>query len=337
MKLQNTLILLSILSLSSVATLVYSETLPATTATDAAADTTMAVTDTAVVETSVDTTTAPQQEEPVLSEKEKEFQAKAEQLWNSLDRKTGLITLPGDIATLNVPDTFYYLGPDDAEKVLVEAWGNPPSESKPLGMLMPASMTPYDSNSWAVTIEYSEEGYIKDDDADKIDYDDMLEDMKEATEENSKERVKQGYQSIALVGWAEPPVYDKTEKKLHWAKELKFGDDANHTLNYNIRILGRKGYLLMNFIAGMDQLPEIKSNVQPVLAIAEFNQGHRYSEFNPDLDKVAAYGLGGLIAGTAFVKTGLWAAALVFLKKFFVVIFIVIGAAWKKLAGIFKK
>ncbi|MCB1742863.1 MAG: DUF2167 domain-containing protein, partial [Gammaproteobacteria bacterium] len=56
------------------------------------------------------------------------------------------------------------------------------------------------------------------------------------------------------------------------------------------------------------------------LAMAEFDQGSRYEDFDPSLDKVAAYGIGALVAGKMAAKTGLLAAAIVFLKKFGVVI-----------------
>lgn len=50
----------------------------------------------------------------------------ARKLWNSLDRQTGTIELAGGVATLKVPENFYYLSPQDARKVLEEVWGNPP-------------------------------------------------------------------------------------------------------------------------------------------------------------------------------------------------------------------
>jgi uncharacterized membrane-anchored protein len=81
----------------------------------------------------------------------------------------------------------------------------------------------------------------------------------------------------------------------------------------------------------MDQKPVIKSNIDTVLALADFDQGSRYSDFDPDIDKVAAYGLGALVAGKVIAKTGFLAAALIFLKKFGVIIIIGIGVFLKRL------
>jgi hypothetical protein len=44
----------------------------------------------------------------------------------SLDYQQGKIGLRGGFADLQVPERYYFLGPADAEKVLTEAWENPP-------------------------------------------------------------------------------------------------------------------------------------------------------------------------------------------------------------------
>lgn len=271
-------------------------------------------------------------EETTLTAEQAEYIAWARQLWDSLDRQQGTIKLPNGVATLNVPENFYYLNPADAEKILVEVWGNPPGAgANTLGMLFPIEGTPFDSDNWGVSIEYIEDGYVSDSDADEIDYDDLLADMQESTQDENKVRAEQGYEPIELVGWAENPFYDKQSHKLHWAQELKFGNQSPNTLNYNIRVLGRKGILLLNFIAGMEQKEIIDSKLDSVLALAEFDQGSRYEDFDPSIDKVAAYGLGALVAGKVIAKTGFLAAALIFLKKFGVLIVIAIGALLGKL------
>ncbi len=271
-------------------------------------------------------------EEQALTSEQEQYLAEIKQLWNSLNRQHGDIELPNGVASLSVPESFYYLNPTDSEKVLVEIWGNPPGAgAETLGMLFPSDTTPFDAEAWGVTIEYEEDGYVSDDDADDINYDELLVQMKAESEEASKQRVEYGYEAIELVGWASEPFYDKTSHKLHWAKEIKFGDQEVNTLNYNIRVLGRQGVLVLNFIADMNQKPLIDSKLDTVLALAEFNQGSRYEDFDPSIDKVAAYGLGALVAGKVIAKTGFFALALVFLKKFGVLLVVGIGALFGKL------
>lgn len=254
----------------------------------------------------------------------------ATQVWEALDRKTGKIELAAAKATLEVPENFYFLNSKDAETVLVDVWGNPPG-SKVLGMLFPAELTPFDATAWAVTIEYEEDGYVSDADAADIDYSELLGQMQDDAREASKEREQAGYESIELVGWASTPFYDAQTHKLHWAKELEFGGQEPHTLNYNIRVLGRKGVLVLNFIAGMEQKATIDENLNTVLNLAHFDDGNQYSDFNPEIDKMAAYGIGALVAGKVIAKTGFLALALIFLKKFGVFILVGLAALGKML------
>lgn len=172
---------------------------------------------------------------------------------------------------------------------------------------------------------------MSDEDTDDINYSELLVQMKSDTNLASQERVKQGYEAIELVGWASPPYYDAATHKLHWAKEIKFANRPINTLNYNIRVLGRKGVLVLNFIAQIDQKQLIETNLSSVLALADFDQGSRYSDFDPDIDDVAAYGLGALVAGKVIAKTGFLAAAIIFLKKFAVLFIVAIGAFLKRL------
>lgn len=250
----------------------------------------------------------------------------------NLHFKKGKVVVGDNLATFDLPDSFVFLDGADAEKVL-EAWGNPPREDLPLGMLMPAGVSPFEDAAWAVTVQYEESGYVSDEDAERIDYAEMLKDMQGDLRDANPEREKQGFEPIQLIGWAAPPHYDAAEKKLYWAKELQFGDAKAHTLNYNIRVLGRKGVLVLNFIAGMEQLPEIEKNVGKVLAMTEFNPGSRYVDFNPSMDKVAAYGLGALIAGKVAAKAGLFATLLILLKKLWIVPVLAFG--W--LSRLFKR
>ena len=239
---------------------------------------------------------------------------KAQQFVEGLSYQDGAITLGAGGVQLNVPGGFYFLSPQDARRVIVEAWGNPPATAdNVLGMILPAAKTPLD-DAWGAIITYDEDGYVSDEDAAKIDYTTLLKEMQENTARGSEERVKQGFPAIRLVGWASPPFYDKATHKLHWAKELEFADQPQlHTLNYDVRALGRKGVLKMNFVAGMDQLAEIKSVIPAVMAMPEFQAGSRYTDYVPGVDKVAAYGIGGLIAGKLLSKAGFLVLALAFI------------------------
>lgn len=255
---------------------------------------------------------------------------------SQLDFKRGKIVLPGGMATLNVPENFRYLAPEQTDRILVEAWGNPPG-TETLGMLFPSDVSPLSEEGWGVVITFQEDGYVKDDEAGKINYDELLQQMKDATVEANKERQKRGYESMNLVGWAASPHYDGATHKLYWAKEFNFAGAPMNTLNYDIRMLGRRGVLSFNAVAGMNQLGAIENDMKEVLGFAEFNAGHRYTDFSAGTDKVAAYGIGALIAGKVAAKVGFFKLALGFIlagKKFILLALIpVVGLAKKFFGG----
>jgi uncharacterized membrane-anchored protein len=275
--------------------------------------------------------TAEQPEELVADQEEQGMSE--EEFVASLNFQTGKVIVGDNLASLNLPENLVFLDGEDANRVLVDAWGNPPTDELPLGMILPAGISPLADESWAVTVEFEESGFVSDEDAADIDYAEMLEQLQEETTESNAWRAENGYEPIELLGWAAQPHYDAQGKKLHWAKELRFGDSDINTLNYNIRVLGRKGVLVLNFIANMDQLPEIQANVPAVLAMTEFNGGSRYADFDPDIDQVAAYGIGALIAGKVAAKAGLFATAVLLLKKFWLVPVLLFGWLAKRLTG----
>ena len=251
-----------------------------------------------------------------------------------LTYRTGDVELPNKMATLHLGSRFRYLDPSETEKLLV-GWGNPPG-SETLGAVVPAGVEPFSEEGWAVIVTYDDEGHIDDADAAKIDYDDMLRDMKAGTEEENAARKDAGYEAVHLVGWAEKPRYDSTTKKLYWAQELDFEGSEQHTLNYKVRVLGREGVLSMNAVATMSQLSQIRADMGPLIEVAEFNAGQRYADFNPKTDRLAEYGLGALIAGTVAGKLGLFAklgAFLLAFKKVIIGAVIALGAGLAKFFG----
>ena len=259
-----------------------------------------------------------------------------EQLEAGLKYQNGTVTLRHGLATIHVPPSFRYLGPDDSKRVLTDGWGNPPDAVQGLlGMLVPQGLSPLSQTGWGILITYEEDGYVNDADAASINYGELLKRMQDEAAAQDDQRERQGFARVRIVGWAEPPSYDASAHKLYWAKELAFGVNGEHrTLNYNIRVLGRRGVLVLNAVAAMGQLQSIRGASQSVLAAVDFNEGHRYSDYVPGADKAAAYGIAGLIAGAAAAKAGLfklfWVGILAF-KKIIVVGVIALWAAIKRM------
>lgn len=233
----------------------------------------------------------------------------------SLNPQSGVITLGDGLATIDVGENLLYLSPEDTNRV-VQAWQNPPMPNT-LGMLIPTDRSLFGETNWAVVLTYAEDGWVDDEDADDLDYDELLEEMQNDIEMENEERVQMGLPTMRLLGWAEPPHYDGTTHRLYWAKRLEsdYGGELMTNLNYSTRVLGRRGVLELNAVAGIEMLDEIRGHMGEVLGRVHFETGHRYEDFDPDLDDVAAYGIGALILGKFAAKAGFFAMIGLFLLK----------------------
>lgn len=238
-------------------------------------------------------------------------------LRDSLKPQRGVVAIPKAKAHLNLGKAYYFLGPDEAKRVLVEGWGNPPDAAENvLGIVFPEGKTFLD-DTWGAVITYEETGYVSDKDAKTQDYDKLLADMKAGDAEDNAARAKAGFPPITLVGWAQPPSYDAARHDLIWARELQSGGGANG-LNYDVRHLGRHGVLSLNMVSSMPQLASVRAGAQGLAKTVEFDTGARYADFEKG-DKTAGFGLAGLVAAGAGVavakKAGLIALVLGLGKK----------------------
>ncbi len=258
------------------------------------------------------------------------------QLQANLHPQFGQIAVPGGQARLNLGDDYYFLPAADAKRVLNEVWGNPPDAlTNVLGLVLPKDKTILDK-TWGAVVQYDATGHIDDKDAAGEDYDAVLADLKSGEEESNKAAREAGYAGGSTVGWAQAPTYDRASRTLIWARDIKFDGESEDTLNYDVRTLGREGTLSLNMVDSMANIGLVRAEAAKLGKTVEFMPGQTYADFNPNTDKLADYGLAGLVAGGVGLavakKVGLIGLALVFLKKGFVFLLVGLAAAWKRIA-----
>ncbi|MFD2969606.1 DUF2167 domain-containing protein [Sphingobacterium bambusae] len=258
-------------------------------------------------------------------------QATIEEIEKSLQYSTGTIPLERGNGILQVPKGFQFLNREQSNYVLSTLWGNPEDQDI-IGMLVPEGKGVLHANSWAFTISYDAMGYVEDKDAQEINYDEMLAETKKDLASENENRKAAGYGSVELIGWASKPYYDDSKKVLHWAKEISFQDDSLNTLNYNLRVLGRRGIYLINAVAAIDQLPEVEKSIDPIIASVNFKEGDRYADY-VDGDEVASWTVGSLVAGKILAKAGFFAVLLKFWKVIAVACVGGFSFIWKKITG----
>ncbi len=267
---------------------------------------------------------------PVQAAAEHEMASEAlserEQLFVEIDKRAiigpKVIDL-GEEGVLNLPRGMKFIAKDDANK-LMEMFGNAVSPQR-YGLIFPDSE---EELAWWFDLEYTDSGYIKDDDAKDWDVDAMLQSLKEGTEEQNRIRRSKDIAEVEVTGWIQKPAYDDTTHRLVWSvavQEKNMPSDSEASVNYNTFVLGRKGYINLTLITDTSLIEQYKPLAMQLLNDIEFKPGLRYTDFDSSTDKVAEYGLAALIGGVAAKKLGLFAALGVLLAKFGKVI--VLGAA----------
>jgi uncharacterized membrane-anchored protein len=278
------------------------------------------------------------EDQALTPEQQKEL-AKFKAIYDSETRRTGDVRIDKANVTLHLGDRFYFLGPDDAKRVLLEAWNNPPDSADGVaGIIFPAGRNFLDS--WGAVVTYEVTGYVTDKDAKDADYTKLLTESRKDEDNINENRKKDGFPAIHLVGWAQQPTYDGTTHSEIWARDLQFAGQKVDTLNYDLRLLNRRGVLSLNLVSSMDALPEARAAALDLSRTAAFDAGSRYEDYKAG-DKKAAYGVAGLVAAglgvAAAQKFGLLAIGLLFLKKaavFIVAGFAALGARFRKLFGL---
>jgi len=263
-------------------------------------------------------------------------QARAQQmrqLLDSLHPQTGDVRLPEGNAILHLGSEYYFLPADEARKVLIDAWRNHPDTANGvLGLVFPKGKTFMD-DSWAAVISFDKSGYVSDEDAKTADYAELMTQMQSGEAERNAERTRQGYPAQHLVGWAQTPVYDAANHSVVWAQNIRFSDQQENVLNYDVRLLGRRGVLSLNMLTVMDKLADTRVAAAKFARSVEYDRGERYADFQPG-DSKAEYGVAGLVAGGVGLavakKAGLLAVILAFGKKFIILIIAFFGGivAW---------
>jgi uncharacterized membrane-anchored protein len=175
----------------------------------------------------------------------------------------------GTVAELRVPEGHVFVGGDDI-KIVLEAMHNFSSGTE-VGLLTNIS------NNMFLIFRYDEAGYVKDDEKGSLDADAILKSIKEGNERANKERKNRGWEEIRVVGWDKPPYYNDKTNNLEWAIRGRSVDGDG--VNFQTRLLGRKGYMKVTLITGPDQYTAAIDNFRKIESGFAYKPGYRYAEY----------------------------------------------------------
>jgi uncharacterized membrane-anchored protein len=204
----------------------------------------------------------------------------------------------GSNAGLAVPEGALF-GDQAATKSMLEKSGNLTS-GREVGMLLA-------DDDVAVIFEFDPSGYVKDDDKDALDADKMLASLREGQDEANEELKKLGRPELEIARWQVKPHYEASSHNLEWGPVVKNKQNGHETVNYNVRLLGRRGVMEVTLLVSPEQLDAKLPWFRSTLKGFGYSQGEDYASFRQG-DKVAEYGLAALVTGGAVAvaaKSGL--------------------------------
>ena len=232
----------------------------------------------------------------------------------------------GNRAEIVIPKDWRFTDGNGTRKLMV-LYGNPATDRE-LGTLAQEGIG---DPPWII-FEFDESGYVKDDDKDELNADDLLASLQEGQKAGNEYRRKNGMDELEILGWAVPPRYNEKTHNLEWATKLhSIGSPADEiSINFNTRLLGREGVMEVTLVCEPDELNAMIAKQEKILTGFSYIEGQRYAEYRAG-DKIAEYGLTGLVAGGAafaLAKSGFFTkfakpliigaiAMLAAIKKFF--------------------
>lgn len=203
----------------------------------------------------------------------------------------------GSQAELDVAEGAVF-GDGEATRKVLEQSGNLTS-GREVGILLKGDS--------AVIFEFDPSGYVKDDDKESLDADAMLKSIREGQEEANEELKRLGRPELEIPRWQVTPHYEPKSHNLEWGPVIKSKENGHETVNYNVRLLGRRGVMEVTLLVPPERLEEELPWFRSALTGFRYVEGEDYASFRQG-DKVAAYGLAALVTGGAVAvaaKSGL--------------------------------
>lgn len=222
--------------------------------------------------------------------------------------KDGPLTGEMGVATIAVPAGFVFTNGAGAKK-----WGElttNPVSGKEIGLMGPSD------GSYLVLFEFDDVGFVKDDEKDDLDAEELLESIKEGTAAWNDQRAKMGVPPLNILGWELKPAYNEAAHALEWC--VRAESEGEPSLNFNTRLLGRRGVVSVTLMFGGEvKLADVLPGFRELLQGFTFKEGETYAEYKEG-DRLAEYGLAALVAGGGVAlaaKTGILAKLGLLLAK----------------------
>lgn len=256
-----------------------------------------------------------------------EWSSKIESLsWKNIDEKNHSTLIKKVNAKVSILENEIYLDNfNDINQYNWWTYGLP--AEKDIVMLIRGS-------GYDVYLNYVDDGYVKLDDWKNVDPKDFLSQMRDIAKSNANYLKEKKLDYVNKIDWIFKPTLNNENKSVSYSYKVDWNSGAESMESKNI-ILGKKGYLESAFVVSykkdMDLKLESDFSKDFVNGVV-FEDGFKYSDYKPG-DKLAAVGIGGLVAGSLGVKALAKSGILLKLAKFWWVLLAPLAFMGKFLSG----
>ena len=228
-----------------------------------------------------------------------------------------------NVSTLLVPEGYAFTG-KKGTRDMMEIMGNLITDAE-IGMIFAPS------NAWFAVFQFDPIGYVKDDEKDSLDADEIMKSLQEGQMQSNERRRAMQLPELEIDGWYKKPYYNERTHNLEWCTQIREKGSDEPFANHKIKILGRRGVTDVILVADLDQLETAIPAMTAILDNYKYNAGGSYAEYRKG-DKIAKYGLTALVAGGA-AAVALKSGLLTKLWKPIALGLVAVGSFFKRLFG----
>ena len=172
-----------------------------------------------------------------------------------------------------------------------------------------------------------------------VNADKFIKQMRSDAKEENKIRIENNSETVEGIEWLQEPTLDREKNSVYYAYLVEYSDGVI-AVNAMTLILGRYGYTEVTYVGYPEDFKINKEKIlEHIVATYSFVEQKKYTNFSTG-DKVAAAGIGGLLAasmGIKAFKAGGIAALLLLLKKGGFLIFLPLIFAWGWIKRLFTR
>ena len=176
-------------------------------------------------------------------------------------------------------------------------------------------------DGYNIFVEYFDNGFIKIDDWKQVKSKDLMDEMQRIAKSNEPYLKSQGLAYSTNIKWIYKPTFDEKSKLVFYSYEVSWSDGGKTMENRSIA-LGRRGHIDNSYVVNINKETNLLDTAEFSKEFGEsvlFSDGSKHSDYKSG-DRIAAVGLGGLVAGSlgvkALAKAGAFAKFLPLLAKF---------------------